>query len=615
MRKENSNFKTCYLSESGRRLDNKDYFAFVEENDFACWVMASGIDDSESANSAELAVKSVLNSFIINPGMSRKIMMELIKEAHDVLISDSVRDHLQASIMIVVSDYMNVRWASAGNVHLQCVYNGKIRFASKDQSYYQELVDQEVFPLDRSLGFEERNNLTSYLGMARRLKPFISEKRKLHEMDTLVLTTVGMWEYITDIEILDALHEAKSSQEVIDNLEDLLLSKQPDQLSNYSAAIVMINKLFVKNKDGWKKAKKILLIALPIVIVISILLFVAHRNRVKREEQIQKVLSVERKADNFVVEENYKRALESYAAAIKEREKVNNYPLKRLDKKEKMSQFLVDGDASAEKEDIDTAKKRYTSARDYLVDHEKVLSIFSLEYVNTHLDYFKKKVYINDLEKLGDTQLEAEQYEAAIASYQEAKLAAVELGDQNKVKDLNVKLDTARSKQDLANKDATKAEADKAASEAEQAGENGEDKDLADRYDGIADQYDAAGFSDKASQMRAQAEKIRAEQSKAENAKQEDVAISLEAQGDTALGKSEYDLAVEYYRGAQLIFQEANNNTRVLQVERKIETALGLKAAAKTAQEEAEKAAQEAEAAQAAQAQPQQNQNAGAWSN
>ncbi|MCB5954235.1 PP2C family protein-serine/threonine phosphatase [Enterococcus sp. CWB-B31] len=578
MRKENSNFNTCYLSESGRRLDNKDYFAFVEEDDFACWVMASGIDDSE-AGSAELAVKTVLDSFIIKPGMTRKILSDLIKEAHDTLIAESVRDHLQASIMIVVSDYMNIRWASAGNVHLQCVYNGKLRFSSKDQSYYQEMLDTGVFPLDRSLGFEERNNLTSYLGMARRLKPFISEKRKLHELDTLVMTTVGMWEYITDIEILDALHEAKSPQEVIDNLEDLLLSKQPEHLGNYSVSIVMINKLFVKSKDGWKKAKRILLIAIPIVLIISIILFVNYRNRVEREEQIQSVLAIEKKADDYVLEENYKRALESYTAAIKERAKIKNYPLKRLDKKEKMSQLIVDGNASSEKEDIEMAKKRFTAARDYLVDHENALSIFDPNYINHQLEYFKDKAYVNELEKLGDTQLEAEQYDSAIDSYQKAKLAAVDLGDQDKVKDLNVKLDTAKSKKDLANKDATKAEADQAASEADQAAEAGETENLADRYDGIADQYDAAGFTDKASQMRAQAEKIRAEQDKAANTKQEDVAISLETSGDEALVVYDYDLAVEFYRGAQLIYQEINNSARVAQVERKIETALNLKTA------------------------------------
>ena len=579
MRKENSNFKTCYLSESGRRLDNKDYFAFVEEDDFACWVMASGIDDSETVNSAELAVKTVLDSFIIKPGMTKKLLGDLIKEAHDTLIAESVREHLQASIMIVVSDYMSLRWASAGNVHLQCAYNGKLRFSSKDQSYYQEMVDSGMFPLDRSLGFEERNNLTSYLGMARRLKPFISEKRKLHELDTLVLTTVGMWEFITDIEILDGLHEAKSPQEVIDNLEDLLLSKQPEHLGNYSVSIIMINKLFVKNTDHWKLIKRVVLIAIPIALVIGIVVFVNHRNQVKREEQIQKVLALEEKGDSYVLEENFKRALETYTEAVKARAEVKNYPLKRLDKKEKMAQLIVDGNASAEKEDIETAQKRYTSARDYQIDHEKALSIFDAGYVNRQLEYFKNKSYIAELEKLGDTQLEAEQYDAAIESYQKAKMDAIDLGDQNAIKDLNVKLETAQSKQDLANKDANKAQADQAASEADQAAEAGATDDLANRYDAIADQYDTAGFADKASQMRAQAEKIRAEQEKAASTKQEDVAISLEASGDAALIVYDYDLAVEFYRGAQLIYQEINNSARVTQVERKIETALSLKAA------------------------------------
>ena len=47
MRKENSEFKTKFISESGSYLRNADYFAFVELENYACYCVADGIDTDE----------------------------------------------------------------------------------------------------------------------------------------------------------------------------------------------------------------------------------------------------------------------------------------------------------------------------------------------------------------------------------------------------------------------------------------------------------------------------------------------------------------------------------------------------------------------------------------
>ena len=47
MRKENSEFKTKFISEPGSYLHNADYFAFVELKDYACYCIADGIDTDE----------------------------------------------------------------------------------------------------------------------------------------------------------------------------------------------------------------------------------------------------------------------------------------------------------------------------------------------------------------------------------------------------------------------------------------------------------------------------------------------------------------------------------------------------------------------------------------
>ena len=60
MRKNSSEFKTNFVSEPGTFRTNKDYFAFMELDDLACYAVADGIDSDEEKESAEIAVHALL---------------------------------------------------------------------------------------------------------------------------------------------------------------------------------------------------------------------------------------------------------------------------------------------------------------------------------------------------------------------------------------------------------------------------------------------------------------------------------------------------------------------------------------------------------------------------
>ena len=70
MRKENAGFRTAFLSEEGSKLLNRDYFAYVELDNLACYVAADSLDDENAKNSAEIVVKTILREFTEHPSMS-----------------------------------------------------------------------------------------------------------------------------------------------------------------------------------------------------------------------------------------------------------------------------------------------------------------------------------------------------------------------------------------------------------------------------------------------------------------------------------------------------------------------------------------------------------------
>lgn len=85
MRRSNSEFQTLHISEEGQKLSNRDYFGYVEMDDFACYVLADSLDAEPSVNSARLAVESILRSFTEAPTMRKRILRKYIIRAHEEL--------------------------------------------------------------------------------------------------------------------------------------------------------------------------------------------------------------------------------------------------------------------------------------------------------------------------------------------------------------------------------------------------------------------------------------------------------------------------------------------------------------------------------------------------
>ena len=83
MRKINSTFKTAFISEAGAALKNNYYFAYVELDDYACYVIANSITDRIESESAKVAVENAIRHFQENPSMRRRAMQSYLKATNE----------------------------------------------------------------------------------------------------------------------------------------------------------------------------------------------------------------------------------------------------------------------------------------------------------------------------------------------------------------------------------------------------------------------------------------------------------------------------------------------------------------------------------------------------
>lgn len=424
MRKQNSEFLTAFTSEASHDIKNTDYFGFVELDDYACYVIADGIDDQLEAVSARLAVAAATSAFLEAPSMSRRMVKRCLRAANKALLEAKSKTRLKASIMIVLTNYVKLRYGQAGNIRLRLYRNGFFKHGSTDQSLTMDMVAEEKVPQDKVAEHIERNNLRTYLGQEKDFRPYVSKKWKLTNADAVALYTRGVWEHVDEGELKDVFAEASDKpQETVDSIEDMLLSRQPADLKKYTLAVIFANRIFA-DPNRKRKIRRILITigtVLLVSIVIAVLLIVLHLRKLEKQEQMQHNYT---DMIEYIQMSNYSRAEEKCAEAMELAEAL---------KDKKMTTEL--GDFLKLIESVQSAQElldagEYADAQNAFLDAAKraaYVDKLGLDYINGKLEQTAAYISVYDLIYLGDTLARNLQYGKAEEKYLEAKKQASKL--------------------------------------------------------------------------------------------------------------------------------------------------------------------------------------------
>lgn len=430
MRKLNSKFKTNFISEPGTLLQNKDYFGYVELDDYACYVIADGIDDALEIESAQIAVTSIIRNFTEKPSMNKRHIKKILEDANEDLIMQSREVRLKASLTLIITDYSKIRYAAVGNTRFYLFRTGFLRYKSEDQSLTSILSQEEDIPLDKISKHNERNNLYCYLGQNKLNNPYISKKIKLIDGDIIALGTRGIWENIDEQEITDAIDGAKDSKELTDSIEDMLLSKQLKNIENYTLAVTYVDKVYIEpNKKAW--IKKALFAAIPILIVLIIGLIIWNINRNKKIDNINLMNNHKANAVEYAQNGNIPKSNEEYKLAL---DIANKYKLKpeklKLDNWYKHTELILDADGKLKDKKYEEALEKYLLA----LDKSNNIDNIAEKYVLEKLETTRNSIKVMDLMNLGDKNLELGNIADAEVSYKQAKNLATDyyLNDERK---------------------------------------------------------------------------------------------------------------------------------------------------------------------------------------
>lgn len=613
MRKQNSEFLTAFTSEANQKLKNTDFFGFVELDKFACYVIADGIDDNVDGTSARLAVDSVISAFMEAPSIRKRAVRRYLRAANHALLTARSKMKLKASVTVVVTNYVKLRYGQAGNTRFRLYRDGFLRMQSRDNSLSMDMVQEEKLEADKIAQHVERHNLFCYLGQEKGFSPYISKKFKLVNADAAALYTRGIWENVDDGELKDAFAEAADEpQSVVDAVEDMLLSRQPKNLEKYTFAAIFFNKVFV-DPNRKRKIRKILMIAIPIVLVLAVLIVILSVRYNNKKNNIAEMEQSFYNTIEYIQVDNYLRAKSECQNALDLANKLKNTEIQNdTSNYMKLIESVIAGDTALDSGEYQDAQRNYLNAQ----IRSRYADNLGLDYIQERLDQTGQYITVYDMIALGDTLVNGLQYEKAEEQYIAAQLLAGNIyfteGRDRAITALERLYESMRQEQ------ADNEEAAQQASEAQSAAASiladGDAAFASGDYTSALTYYTTALQKYIELEDETQTAALRIKIVTTEDKLAEQKALAAEAEeymtlAENAYTEKNYVQAKKYYLLARDVYSVMRSDEKVAEVSRRMELVeMGISAeeeAAREAEEAArraeEEAAQKAEAEQAKQ--------------
>lgn len=564
MRKENSCFKTKFISEPGSYIKNRDYFAFIELEDCACYCIADGIDEDPKKESAFLAISVILEAFHESPGFSKRALKRYLLYAQEELHREATEARLESSIVVLLTNYKKVIWAHAGNSRLYFVRNESIKYRTIDHSLSQNLATQGEIPLDQIDVHEERHNLYTYLGQSGRLNPSITSKRKLEDGDILLLCTRGVWETVGTPELLDSMEGVHDPETVCTGLEEVILSQQEEVLDNYTIAAIFVDKVYRNPKAN--RNKKIMKIIGAVVAILSVVLITIGIARYRSNSSKYQAMETSlQKGITRVEEKDYNGANQELDTALELSETIRvrsnskkGQTVHNVKEYSNLVKELVAAKEFLDNEFYENAAKAFQDAV-FNIEKLKDPSIMQPQVKQILLAY---RDYATEMEKANNL-VEEKRFEEATSCFVSAQKSGIKAGDMECQT-------SAESKKNEAIAQSMVLTGDKFMEEAKKHFRMGEFTGALTDYQSALNSYDSASSLDKEIDVVQKQETAKLGVQNANTAitnqsvkeKEKEAKKHIKA-GDKKYKGQKYEQAITSYETAKAIYNDLNNSTMV----------------------------------------------------
>ena len=236
------------LSEVGDRAVNQDALACVHKDHLTCLIVSDGAGGHAGGEVASrLVVDAVVDSFLRELTFSQRAVQSYLQQASDHVAAGrcaATMSDMSATAAVVLIDQDN-RTAICGHLGDTRIYlfrAGRLQQVTKDHSMVQQFVDAGYLTANQMRAHPKRSVLFAAIGPSHEQLPVVSaDPITLMPGDALLICTDGLWEWLTDDDLLACLQQSHNPDEWLACLcETAAANSQgdPRERDNYSAQAV-----------------------------------------------------------------------------------------------------------------------------------------------------------------------------------------------------------------------------------------------------------------------------------------------------------------------------------------------------------------------------------------
>lgn len=209
-----------YFTNRGGRRENEDSVAVYEKHGGGIFVVADGLGGHMYGKQASECVAATLTEAWKNsePAEIKELgdwLSQQVSEANQALLEkqEQTRSNMKSTVAVLAfSAIGRAAWANTGDSRLYHIRGDKLCGITEDHSVaYKKYKAGEISRAQIATD-EDQSCLLKALGNQRRWEPDVTEI-DLESGDAFMLCSDGMWEYLSDHEVLtDCLKAANAKQ-------------------------------------------------------------------------------------------------------------------------------------------------------------------------------------------------------------------------------------------------------------------------------------------------------------------------------------------------------------------------------------------------------------------